>query len=326
MRTLPRYALAGIIVMCTSEVMMLLEVEPFWTWHTAIAWTGWVLFADGFVWMRRGRSWLTDAPKEFAFLAIVSVPLWLVFEFYNLFIRNWHYIRLPENVVLRMLGFGWSFATIWPAILITAEAVGCLRTPQPVGAAHGIGDSGFGARTFRHTPPNPESPPSRSALRRGSPKFAGTNSSTANEGGRIPNPGSRDIALITLGLALLIGPLIAPSQFLAAPVWIGFILLLDPLNARLGQESLLGELRSGSRDRVINLLLSGLACGVLWEFWNYWARAKWIYTVPILEDVRIFEMPIAGYLGFPPFALECFTMYIFVRYLVWKGPKRPVAL
>jgi hypothetical protein len=52
---------------------------------------------------------------------------------------------------------------------------------------------------------------------------------------------------------------------------------------------------------------------VLWEFWNYWAGAKWHYTVPIMENLKIFEMPVPGYLGFPAFALECFTMYVFVR-------------
>ena len=52
---------------------------------------------------------------------------------------------------------------------------------------------------------------------------------------------------------------------------------------------------------------------MLWEFWNYWARAKWHYTVPIMENLKIFEMPVPGYLGFPAFALECFTMYVFVR-------------
>ena len=55
---------------------------------------------------------------------------------------------------------------------------------------------------------------------------------------------------------------------------------------------------------------------MLWEFWNYQSRAKWHYTVPIMERVKIFEMPLPGYFGFPPFALECFTMYVFARIVV----------
>ncbi len=54
-------------------------------------------------------------------------------------------------------------------------------------------------------------------------------------------------------------------------------------------------------------------CGVLWEFWNYWAGTKWIYAVPILGDIRLFEMPVPGFLGFPPFCLECYVLYQFAR-------------
>lgn len=283
MRTLPRYALAGLILTCASEVLMLLEVEPFWTWHTSIAWTGYILFVDGVVWMRRGRSWVSDSPRELALLALVSIALWLVFEFYNLFIRNWHYIHLPENPMLRALGFGWSFATIWPAILITAEMIGSLRRGS--------------------SPASPAIPEPSS-----------------------PQPLKYAYVLVAVGATLLAWPLARPSPYLAAPLWLGFVLLLDPINARWGEVSLLVDFQRGRRDRAINLALSGLFCGILWEFWNYWARAKWIYTVPIMEEVRIFEMPLAGYLGFPAFALECFTMYVFVRHLLWNGPKRILAL
>jgi hypothetical protein len=71
-------------------------------------------------------------------------------------------------------------------------------------------------------------------------------------------------------------------------------------------------------------MLSGFLCGILWEFWNYWSRAKWHYTVPIMERLKIFEMPVPGYLGFPAFGLECFTMYVFLRIVVSgaTGPRR----
>jgi len=117
----------------------------------------------------------------------------------------------------------------------------------------------------------------------------------------------------------------AVARYLAAPVWLGFIFLLDPINARLGGESLSEDWRAGRPDRLLNLILSGFLCGVLWEFWNYWSRAKWHYTVPIMERVKIFEMPLPGYVGFAAFALECFTMYVFVRRVVTRGG-RSIAL
>jgi predicted flap endonuclease-1-like 5' DNA nuclease len=48
---------------------------------------------------------------------------------------------------------------------------------------------------------------------------------------------------------------------------------------------------------------------LLWESLNIGARAKWIYTVPFLENLKLFEMPVPGFLGFPPFAVECFIIW-----------------
>ncbi len=59
-------------------------------------------------------------------------------------------------------------------------------------------------------------------------------------------------------------------------------------------------------------MAGGATCGFLWEFWNYWAAAKWTYDLPFLgplEDYRYFEMPWVGFSGFLPFALECWVVY-----------------
>jgi hypothetical protein len=121
-------------------------------------------------------------------------------------------------------------------------------------------------------------------------------------------------------------PVFVHTPYLAASVWLGFILLLDPLNARAGAESILGDWRAGRSARLVNLLVAGLVCGIVWEFWNFWVGTKWIYNVPILSDVKIFEMPILGFGGFPPFAVECFAMYVTVRRLFWRGAPRPIAI
>ena len=39
--------------------------------------------------------------------------------------------------------------------------------------------------------------------------------------------------------------------------------------------------------------------------------------MPILGDIKIFEMPVLGFLGFPPFCLECFVLYQFARRVLW---------
>ncbi len=123
------------------------------------------------------------------------------------------------------------------------------------------------------------------------------------------------VALVVAGLAMVTVPVSIPrpaGQYLFGAVWIGFVLLLDPLNERWGGASFLAELARGEAHMLTSLLAAGWVCGIVWEFWNYWAGAKWLYIFPIMQGWKIFEMPVAGYLGFLPFALECRVMYEFV--------------
>jgi len=280
-RTVPLYAWLGLALIAISEAGMLAKLEPFWSWHTPIAWTGYILFVDGLVWRQRGNSLLRNNRTEALFLALMSVPLWVIFEQYNKHaLHAWYYLGLPDNVVVRNLGYVWAFATIWPAIFETGELIGAIRNRRAPDAQ----------------------PPARIPL------------------------GRSGWLSVIVGAALLGLPIAYPSPWLAAPVWLGFIFLLDPINASLGAESIRGDLRVGRRGRLVNLLAGGLLCGVVWECWNYWAHSKWIYNVPVPPDIKLFEMPLAGYGGFLPFALECFTMYVFVRHLIWRGAWRPVAL
>jgi hypothetical protein len=125
-----------------------------------------------------------------------------------------------------------------------------------------------------------------------------------------------------LGLAMLLLPLIWPLYGFPL-VWGGFVFLLEPLNYRQGRPSLLKDLERGTLVTFYRLLLAGLICGGLWEFWNFWAKAKWIYSVPWVGEVKLFEMPILGFLGFPPFAVECYVMAQFLRiYETDSGQKK----
>ena len=139
-----KWALVGLAVMIVTETATLAGIEPFASWNTPIAWTGFIIFADATVWRARGRSWIRTAPREFAFLALASILLWLVFEFYNRFIDNWYYVGLPENTLLRYFGYAWSFATIWPAIFEGAESSRRVARPsrscRDEGASHALWD------------------------------------------------------------------------------------------------------------------------------------------------------------------------------------------
>jgi hypothetical protein len=111
------------------------------------------------------------------------------------------------------------------------------------------------------------------------------------------------------GVAMLLLPLIWPGLFFPL-VWGGVVLVVDPwVWGRDPARSLLGDLERGEPGRIARLLAGGLAIGLLWETFNAVARAKWIYTVPGMEDLKLFEMPVLGFLGFPFFALEAFAVW-----------------
>ena len=124
---------------------------------------------------------------------------------------------------------------------------------------------------------------------------------------------------IVLGFFFVMAPLLLPqssAKYLFGLVWTGFVLLIEPIVYSSRGDSLLKDLEDGMLNRILSLFAAGFICGFLWEFWNYWAPSKWIYTAPFMQDLKIFEMPVAGFLGFGPFAWEYFVMYNFARLLL----------
>ncbi len=118
------------------------------------------------------------------------------------------------------------------------------------------------------------------------------------------------VVLILLGVLSLSLSVLIPEYFFPL-IWVGFIFLLEPFNYRFGSKSLLRDLEEGKPQKIYLMLIAGLICGLLWEFWNFWALSKWIYTVPFFEKWKGFEMPFLGFLGFPPFVVQAYVMYNF---------------
>lgn len=269
------YGYIGILVIAMAEGLLFSGNQLVGHWFTPIVWTGYILFVDALVYKFSGRSPLMTDRLELLLVAVFSIGVWWLCEFYNAprFWKSdlelwWHYRNLEPNPFLRRVGYDWAFATIFPLLFLTAEL--------------------FRLTVFRE------------------------------KGRGVIIKFSRPI-LIVLALVGTVGaivPLLYPSAWFAPVIWLSFVFLFDPVNALRGQPSISNDLSHGDWRRLWSLLLSGLLCGVLWEFWNYWAISKWTYTVPFLGNVKVFEMPILGFLGFPPFAVECWVMYIFLRSLL----------
>jgi hypothetical protein len=134
------------------------------------------------------------------------------------------------------------------------------------------------------------------------------------------------------GMCLALGggcfalPLLWPDLFFPL-TWGSFVFLIEPWNRRHARRSFLRDLEAGEAAPFCRTLAAGLICGVLWETWNFWARSKWVYTVPVLGQLKLFEMPLLGFLGFPPFAIECLVLLRFLH--AWSQARawtmRPVA-
>ena len=138
---------------------------------------------------------------------------------------------------------------------------------------------------------------------------------------RIPGTRVAFIALFGLGLAMLAALLIWPKIFYPF-VWMSLVLIFEPINYWTGRPYFLKELREGDWRTMISLSLGALVCGLFWEMWNYYSFPKWVYHVPVLGFWRVFEMPLLGYGGYIPFALE---LYALKNFLWPSGPRLEAA-
>jgi hypothetical protein len=124
--------------------------------------------------------------------------------------------------------------------------------------------------------------------------------------------------LLVIGVIAMLVPILVPTIGFSF-MWVGIILLFDPLNYLIGRPSVIKNIAAGKKSIMVRLFLSGITMGFFWEFWNYQAVPKWIYNIPIpFQNVKLFAMPILGYLGYMPFAIEVFLFYALFRSFLFK--------
>ena len=276
--------------MLAAEIL-LSRIFPVALVFTAIMWTGYILFLDGWIWQRGGFSYFIDRKREFPMLFLFSVLLWIMFELLNIPGRDWIYVDIPTFLGLREWTAFWAFGTIIPALFRTWNFFGTLkifdRSPK---------------LQIRFTP-------------------------------------------FTLALSFIIG-----VAFIALPVlmsetwakllvpctWVGFILLVEPINYLLNQPhiSMYRELEQGNTKPLFQMLVAGLFCGFLWEGWNEQALHAggqgWTYQLAdfwnnLGFDKKFGEMPLVGFGGYPFFIWENFVMYELIKYIMqgdkmWESP------
>lgn len=95
-------------------------------------------------------------------------------------------------------------------------------------------------------------------------------------------------------------------------IWLSLYFILEPVNIWLRNRSLANWTQRGDWRPVIALWLGVLLTAFFWEMWNYYSYPKWIYHVAWGGWLHVFEMPLLGYGGYLPFALELYAIYHFI--------------
>ena len=115
------------------------------------------------------------------------------------------------------------------------------------------------------------------------------------------------------------GLLLAWPQVFFPFTWLSIFFILEPINVWLGNRSLSESTRRGDWRPVCALWLGVLLTAFFWEMWNYFSYPKWIYVIPWGDWLHVFEMPLLGYGGYLPFALELYALYHFAAGLFGQG-------
>jgi hypothetical protein len=116
------------------------------------------------------------------------------------------------------------------------------------------------------------------------------------------------LSLVITGFIILV-LIISLPEFFYPFVWISAFLLIEPVNILLKNNSIFNFTSRGEWRPLFSLAIGCLICGFFWEMWNYYSYPKWIYHLPMLKVLHVFEMPLPGYIGYLFFPFELFALY-----------------
>lgn len=243
-------------------------------------WWGFILALDGLAYHRSGGySLLATRPKILLISAAVSIVGWCYFEYFDYFaLGNWYYPNtaggaIPLSHVTVVLLFLIAYTTVWPAI--------------------------FEWYTLLNT-------------------FPGLVSRYSN-GPKIALPGG----LLLWGGLLLICAVVFFPYPLFWGMWIGPLAVFSGQLIRKGIWNPFTPMAEGNWGPALLVAIGSLCNGFFWELWNWGSNADpslpatnpnyWVYDIPYVNVIHIFaEMPLLGYLGYLPFGILVWTVFIWL--------------
>ncbi len=127
--------------------------------------------------------------------------------------------------------------------------------------------------------------------------------------GLVIRPDRRTTLAFFLAGWVMLALLLAWPRYFFPFVWLAVLFIIEPVNAWLGHRSLSDYSQHGDWRPMVSLWIGVLLTALFWEMWNFFSFPKWVYSVPFVGFGKVFEMPILGYTGYLPFALELFALY-----------------
>jgi hypothetical protein len=261
--------------------------EPKWIiyWAAIPLFWGFTLMLDGWAYVRNnGNSLISNSFREVLAMGVASISGWLIFEFLNFFVLdNWIYpagllLDDDEFVIYAVLGSSGLMPMCfeWYYILKTSR---------------------FFRNRFTY-----------------GPKLT------------VPD------WVVTLILIVGLGSLSVIAFFpdlLFGFLWLAPLCVLAAALSKLKIWTPFALLKEGNWTPVLLFNIAYLIQGFLVEFWNYFSAIHhedgtfsthnpdyWSYSVPYVNVLHVFEMPLLGFLGYMPFGLYCVIWWITFAYLL----------
>ena len=123
----------------------------------------------------------------------------------------------------------------------------------------------------------------------------------------------RTLSLLAVVAALGLAGIVFFPQFTFPLLWLSPLMVFLLLQTALGEPCILEMPNGRNWALVLRFACAALVCGLCWETWNYYAVAKWVYSVPYVHGFQIWEMPLIGFGGYLPFGVECAVITAWIR-------------
>jgi len=258
--------------------------EPKWliNWAVVPLFWGFTLVLDGIVYVRKGgHSILSDNPRELFAIGVASIPGWLIFEYLNFFIeKNWVY---PEADLMSVEQF------------CTYAVIG----------SSGLMPMGFEWYSLLKTY-----------------KF----SDRYVNGPKLSLSLQFKIGLLIVAVLGLFFTTYVTTLFFV--LWVAPLIILAVTLDLLKIWTPFTPIKYGNWSPVLLFALTYFIQGFLCEFWNYFSGYYedgklitnnpdyWTYSIPYVDVLYVFEMPVLGLLGYFPFGVFCAVWWISFAFLL----------